>query len=118
MATQVNHEKTAAALSYILVGIIWYFVDEHMKRSTFVKFHVKQALVLIGAGILWNVALSIIFTIVLAPFLFGGLFGIWFLFRLLYYIPAIFAVLGIINALNNRTRELPIIGGFAAKLTF
>ena len=37
MATSNN--KLCAALSYLLIGIIWYFADEKMKSSSFAKFH-------------------------------------------------------------------------------
>ena len=39
-----DNSKLVAILSYFLVGVIWYLVDEKVKKSPLAKFHVKQAL--------------------------------------------------------------------------
>lgn len=109
-----GNEKLCAALSYILIGIIWYFADANMKKDKFVKFHVKQGIVLIIAAILWSILLNILF----GTLVFGGAWGLWGIWRLLSYVPLVFAVLGIINSLNHKESELPIIGKFAKHLTF
>jgi uncharacterized membrane protein len=112
--------KVCAALSYILIGIIWYFADENMKKNGFAKFHAKQGLVLLIAAIAYDIVLGIIVGALLFPLLFSGMggWGLFSILRLLYYVPLIFIIIGIINALNGNEKELPIIGGFASKLNF
>ena len=57
----VENEKVCAILSYLLIGIIWYFADEKMKKSNFAKFHVKQGIVLFIAGIIVSIVYGIPF---------------------------------------------------------
>ena len=51
---EIEEGKAAAVLSYLLIGIIWYFVDEKMKKNSYVKFHVQQAIVLIIASVIYS----------------------------------------------------------------
>jgi len=85
--------KVCAILLYILwiVGIIWYFVDEKQKNNPFTKFHLKQSLVLVIVCVAINIVTCG----------FGGIIGL------------VFAIIGLINAVNGETKELPIIGKFA-----
>lgn len=120
-SSNVNDGKACAVLSYLLIGIIWYFVDEKMKKNAFVKYHVKQGLVLLVASIIYSIVLQIIFGILFVPFMFGGagaLLGLFMVLRLLYYIPLVLSILGIINAVNGAEKELPIVGKYASKFTF
>jgi uncharacterized membrane protein len=114
---EVEEGKVCAILSYLLVGIIWYFADEKMKKNNFAKFHAKQGLVLLIAAIAYSILLGIIFGIIFTPLFFMGGWGLFWIFRLLYYVPLIFTIIGIINSANGNERELPIIGKFATKLT-
>ena len=102
--SEAKQGKVCAILSYLLVGVIWYFADDKMKKNNFVKFHVKQALVLLilsfGGVILMNM-----------------LFLFWYL-PLYHIVVLVFAVIGIINANNGEKKELPLIGQFAKKFTF
>jgi len=101
-----NNSKTCAALSYLLIGIIWYFVDEKMKKDDFVKFHVKQALVLLVADIILQIAASFLW--------FVG----WFLAPLIGIFILVLFILGLVNSLNGKKKELPLIGQFAKYFTF
>ncbi|MFH1822862.1 MAG: hypothetical protein ABH830_04125 [Patescibacteria group bacterium] len=97
--------KLCAILAYLLVGIIWYFADEKMKKNEFVKFHVKQALVLLIFSLAGSIVLGMTFILAwLIPL----------------YQVAIFIILvvGIINANNGDKKELPIIGKFASMFKF
>lgn len=114
----VEDGKACALLSYLLIGIIWYFVDEKMKSNDFVKFHVKQGLVLLIASIIYSIALGIVFQILFFPLMMGMMFGLLAIFRLLYYVPLVWTVLGIINAVNGQEKELPVIGHYSSKFTF
>jgi uncharacterized membrane protein len=121
-AGKVENEKVCALLSYLLIGIIWYFVDERMKQSALAKYHAKQGLVLLIAAICYDIVLGILIAIIVAPFVLTGMFigalGIVALLNILYYVPLIFMIIGIINALNEKQKPLPIIGHFAEKFSF
>jgi uncharacterized membrane protein len=111
---EAKNNQAAAILSYLLVGIIWYFADEEMKKDSFVKFHVKQGLVLLIFAVLWSIALNILFGVLFA----GFLFGLFWVLSILYWVPLVLGIIGIVNAVNSTTKELPIIGKFAKKFTF
>jgi uncharacterized membrane protein len=116
--SSVDEGKVCAALSYILIGIIWYFVDDDMKKNSFAKYHAKQGLVLLIAWVIYSIALGIVFGAILVPLIFTGAYGLVMIINLLYYVPFIFLIIGLVNALNGKQKELPIIGKFAKKLTF
>ena len=97
-----DNGKACAVLSYFLVGIIWYFVDENMKKNDFVKFHVKQALGL-------TIANLVLGTVLLVTVL-GSL-----LFPLLNLTVLVLAIIGIIDAMNGNKKELPLIGKYSTK---
>lgn len=102
-----DNTKLCAFLAYILIGIIWYFADDEMKKNSFVKFHVKQGLVLLITSIIINAVggmIPIIGWFVILPI--GGL------------LILILWIIGIVNVLNGKENPLPIIGGFAKKFTF
>ena len=102
-----DNEKLCAILSYLLIGIIWYFADENMKKSSFARYHAKQGIVfLITSLILSAVAAAIPF---IGWFILAPIFNILLLVLL---------ILGIINAAQGKEKELPIIGGYAKKLDF
>ena len=103
MSNGEDNSKTVAILAYFLVGIIWYFADEKVKQSEFAKAHVKQALNLLIINIVVMTVLGFI------PFV-----G-WVLMPLAALAFFILWVIGLIAALNNQTKELPIIGQFANK---
>jgi len=101
----VEDGKICAILAYLLLGIIWYFADDKMKKNDFAGFHVKQALILIIVSFVGSIALGM--TFVLA----------W-LIPLYQLIVFVFVVMGIINAYNGQKKELPLIGQFAKKFKF
>ncbi len=101
-----DNNKLCAILSYLLIGVVWYFVDDKIKKNEFAKFHVKQAIILLIASVIANVVLALI------PIL-----G-WMLIPVLNLAVLVLAVIGIINAINNEKKELPYIGQYANKLKF
>lgn len=103
----VNNARTAAILSYLLVGIIWYFTDEQVKKNEITGHHVKQAINLY----IWTFAL----TIICGMLIFIG----WMLIPFIQFAAVVLGIIGIINAMNGKKLDLPMIGGFASKyLTF
>lgn len=90
-----------------MMAIIAYFIFfipllTEAKNDEFVKFHVKQSIMLVLAGILVNVLGSVI--PVLGWFLILPLGGI-----------AVFVlwVMGVLSASKGETKELPLIGKYA-----
>lgn len=92
-----------------VVAYILFFVPllTDAKNDPFVKFHVKQGLVLLLAEIIVSVVGSMI------PFL--GWFIVLPLGSLLIFI---LWIIGIMNAVSSKEKELPLIGSFAKHLTF
>ena len=94
--------KACAVLAYFVVGIIWYFVDEDMKKNDLVKFHVKQALGLVIADLVLMTALAVsIIGLIAMP--------------LLKLVALVLAIVWILNAVNGDKKELPIIGKYSSK---
>lgn len=93
-----------AILAYLGILIIIPFLTEAHKNP-FVKFHIKQGLVLI---ILW-VASGIVASI---PGL-GLIVG-----PILWLAAFVLMIVGIVSAASGKMKELPLIGQFARHFTF
>lgn len=96
-----DRQKNIAALCYIFF-LIGYFTVE--KDSPFVKFHIKQSLTLL----IFAVITSVIGIIPLLGWLIAFLGGI---------LSLILFIIGILNALGGKEKELPIIGKYAENLS-
>lgn len=95
----MDQNKLMAILAYIGPLVIVSYVVA--KDNSLVKFHIKQALVLFVA----EVAIWIV----------GNMFWqLWFLLQLVNLAVLVFAIIGIMNAVNGKEKELPIIGKFAS----
>lgn len=92
-----------ATLAYIGPLIILSYLAA--KDDSFVKFHIKQGLLLVIAEVAsWMIAMTI-----------------WVLFPLLQLINLIilvFAIIGIIHAAKGQEKQLPIIGHLAKNFEF
>lgn len=106
-----GNEKLVSILSYFIIGIIWYFVDEKIRKSNMVKFHVKQAMNL--------VIISIVLGIIFSWMAFWA-FGVFYLIYLaIRFVLLVLWIIGLINAIHLRQKEIPLIGWMAEKyLTF
>jgi uncharacterized membrane protein len=98
-----------ATLSYILIGIIWYFVDEAQRRDAFVQFHVRQAVVLLIVGVIVSILSGIIMWLPVIGWLISILLSLGML---------VLWLIGIIGALTGKKNGIPIIEGFAKQLKF
>jgi uncharacterized membrane protein len=106
-----NTPATNAHQNETLMGILAYlsilvFVPLLMaKDDPFVKFHVGQGLVLfiIGAA-MW----------ILTRFL----WQFFFIFQLVNLGVFVLAIIGIVNVVNHKQAELPLVGSFAKNLNF
>jgi len=92
-----------AIMSYISVLCLIPILTK--EEDEFVKFHSKQGLVLfIGEVVTW-----IVFIII--PFL-------WFLGNLLGIFWLVLSIVGIVNVVNKKKKEVPLVGKFAEKIKF
>ncbi|MFZ5376293.1 MAG: DUF4870 domain-containing protein [Patescibacteria group bacterium] len=95
----IEKNKGMAIIAYII-----FFVPllTDSKDSPYVKFHVKQAIMLVLASVVVSIAGTIIPFIgwfLIAPFGTLALLVLW--------------VIGILNAVNGEAKELPVLGKYA-----
>ncbi|MEK7585574.1 MAG: DUF4870 domain-containing protein [Patescibacteria group bacterium] len=93
-----NNNKLMAILAYIgPLVIVSYLVA---KDDPFVKFHIKQGLVLLVIEVIvWMLGM--------------GMYGLWPILRLVNLATLVLAIVGIINVTKNQEKELPLVGQFA-----
>lgn len=102
--TQNKGKKTGMAIVAYILFFIPLLTDA--KNDPFVKYHVKQGLVLfIYFAIAWIVVNVI------------PVVG-WVLYPVLEIIGIVLLVLGILNAINGKEKPLPVIGKYAEKFNF
>ncbi|MBY0538913.1 hypothetical protein K2P56_00570 [Patescibacteria group bacterium] len=101
--SEPDNSTVMAALAYIgPLVIVSYIVA---KDTPFVKFHIKQGLVLLVIEVaLW--------------FLGGMLWAFIPFMGLINLVVLVFAIMGIINAVNKKEQELPLVGSFAKHFNF
>jgi uncharacterized membrane protein len=116
---EVEEGKVCAILLYLvwIVGIIWYFADDKMRKNKFANYHAKQSIVLVITAVALSIGLSILAAILIwIPFIGWALISLlWIAF---WIIMLIFVILGIINSVNGAQKPLPIIGQFAKNFKF
>ncbi|MDF2949501.1 MAG: hypothetical protein K0R07_1535 [Sedimentibacter sp.] len=95
-AQDIEKNKTMAGLSYIIFFLPLLVCPE----SKFGKFHANQALVLLIVGIVGNIILGFI-----------PIIG-WLLLPLFVVVVLIFGIIGLINGLGGKAKQLPIIGKY------
>jgi uncharacterized membrane protein len=110
MSKTVDDGKACAILSYLIIGIVWFFVDEKQRKNTFAKFHVKQAIVFILALLVISIAVGL-FSIISKTF--SGIIG-----YILYAVMAIFWIISIVYAAEGKEKEMIFLGVFAKRLDF
>lgn len=99
-----HHSNTGMAiLAYLGILIIIPFLAESHK-DPFVKFHLKQGLVLIIteviAWFLWIVPLGFLIA--------------WLVWLCIF----VLIIIGVVNAASGKQKELPVIGHFSSKFNF
>ena len=90
-----------AALSYVGPLVIIPFLTH--KENPYVLFHIKQGLVLLALALVVHV--SSFFLFFLLPFIMLINLGLFIL-----------AIIGIINALQRKEKEVPIVGKFSSHI--
>lgn len=104
-ATQTQ-DKTNNKLMGILayLGVLIIIPALISRDNTFVKFHIKQGLVLIVLELI---------TSIITRFPLGGLVS-----PILGIATLVLIIIGILNVLHNKTQELPLIGQYAKNFNF
>lgn len=104
----IEKNKSMAVLAYL--GILVLIPLFNAKESPYARFHTNQGLVLCIAAILYSIACSIINAIILAIS-----WKLYFITSILGFAGIAFlvlAVMGIVNAVNGRVKELPLLGKY------
>lgn len=111
----IEQNKVMAILSYF--GILVFIPIFAAKDSKFARYHANQGLALFIALFGWWIV-DYILTMLLRSLLWRGL-GLWEIYslcgtvlNLVYIVFTVLAVIGIINALNGKAKELPVIGKY------
>ena len=92
----IEKNKTMAGLAYILFFLPLLVCPD----SAYARFHANQGLTLLIVSVLGSIVLRLI------PFI-----G-WLLSSVLSLAVLVFAVIGLLNGLNGKAVELPIIGKY------
>ncbi len=92
-AADISSNKLMAILCYL--GILWLIPFLTAKESPFVKYHLNQGLVLLILGL-------IVAAVSWIPVI-GWLCGV---------VVFALAIIGIVNVVNGKAQELPVIGRF------
>lgn len=105
-SADIQQNKVMAVLSYI--GILVLIPLLAAKDSKFARFHANQGLILLLAEAIYGVALNLLSAIILAVS-----WRLYFLISILGLLSIAFlvlAILGIVNAVGGKAKELPVIG--------
>ena len=100
-----DKSRACAVLCYVVVGIIWYFLDKDLKNDPFVKFHVKQAIIFF----LFFLILQAVVSILIMQRLIRPIVGV---------LQLVFWIFGMVVALQGKQTPLPVIGSMARILRF
>ena len=100
---EISHNTIMGVLSYLGPLVLIPYLTT--LDDPFVKYHVKQGIVLFG--------LEIIIYVLSSMFLFSGFYQ---LVSLLNLATLIFTILGIVNVVQGKEKTLPLIGHFSDKI--
>jgi uncharacterized membrane protein len=103
-AAAVHNKTLMGVLAYLGILVIIPFLMA--KEDPFVKFHIKQGLLLFIIEIALNLLAGTVFM------------HMWQLVQVVQLGVFILAIMGIVNVVNNQQKELPLIGHYASYFTF
>lgn len=112
---EIEEGKVMSILAYL--GILVLVPILAGKESKYIRFHANQGLILCLAWIAW-VIIDGVLNAVLRAILWRGL-SMWNLYYttswildLVYLVIGVLAIIGIINVVNGRAKELPFVGKY------
>lgn len=113
----IANNKGMAVMAYL--GLLWLIPFFMRKESKYVQYHCRQGITLVLFEIAYSVLSAILTAIIKTPhYIYGIYYGSYtpgWLTTILWLISIplfIIAIIGILNAVNGRAKELPIIGKF------
>ncbi len=95
-----NNRTLMGILSYL--GFIVLIPLLMKNDDPFIKFHIKQGLVLLTLEVILWVLGSLVF-----------FWSFWPIYRIIHLALIILSIIGIINVVQNRQKELPLVGGLS-----
>ena len=98
-----KHNVAMAVLAYIGPLVIVSYLTA--KDDPFVKYHIKQGLVLLVI----EIALSLLGSMI---------YMFWPIIQIIHIAVVVLAIVGIVNAVKGREKELPLVGKFAQHFKF
>lgn len=101
----IQNNKIMAILCYI--GILVLIPVFCAKNSKYVRYHANQGLILLIAEVVLSVISSLLGDIFLVGWIISLLCG------LLGIVCFIFSIMGIINVINGKAKEIPVVGKFS-----
>lgn len=105
-ASDIENNKVMGVLAYLSwLVLIPLFAA---KNSRFARFHTNQGIVLAIIEIIWWV-IEVVLSAILIFVPFVGLIVIWLL-GLVNILFLVLAIVGIVNAVTGKAKELPLIG--------
>ena len=105
-SADIAENRMVAALAYVgLLVLIPLFAT---KESEFARYHARQGIVLVLASVAYSIANGILATAVLTVS--WRLYFILRITRLMGLAFPVLAVIGIVNAISGKAKELPVIG--------
>ncbi len=111
MDTPTQNNTSSAPSKNTLMGVLAYigpfviipFLTS--KNDPFVKFHIKQGLVLFVIEILlWLLSMF--------------MWPLWMIWQIINFATIILSIIGIINVSQGKEKELPLVGGYSKHFTF
>lgn len=91
-------------LSYLGPLVIISYLTS--KDDPFVKFHVKQGLVLLVIEVaIWFLSMLL-------------MYSLWPLIKILNLATVVLAIIGIVNVVNGKEKELPVVGKYSSRFNF
>ena len=107
-AEDIQNGKVMGVLAYI--GILVLIPILAAKNNRFARFHANQGAVLFIINVVYNIAVRIVVTILgLISLKLAALIST--LLGLVSWVFVILAILGIVNVVQGKAKELPVIGG-------
>ena len=98
MDNSMQNNKLMAILSYLGPLVIISYISA--KDDLFVKFHIRQGLVLLVIEVVvWFLGMI--------------LWPLWLLLNLINLVALVLAIIGIINASQGQQKSLPLVGSYA-----
>ena len=112
-------KRQLAFIAYLVPVFGWLYVLLFQRKDEFAVYHAKQSMVLtitaVAAPLIWVVVAWVLTLIpMVGPILAVSLFA---LVILIYLFLGVVWIMGMANALQALTKPLPIVGGWAERIS-